>query len=177
MSEVNVDKVTEEVDEMAGFDGDNDFIETLNPDGGSDIIASIANSIEDNMPTDEEIQGWKIKYGKVFMVDLLDKLYIYRGISRPEVKVITAKATSELLEMQKSYRGLGQTMSQQEQIDLMEDIMRDTQVRTCVLYPDLNNVDFNDPTSTESLAGVIPALADYIDEISGFGAKSQPREL
>jgi hypothetical protein len=150
---------------MGSFEDDNAFL--------GDAVAEEVSSELPEMPSDETLAAWKKAYGRIYAVDIVDTEYIYRGISRPEVKAITEDATKEITVMRRK----NPMMAQEDQADFMVDYMRDAEVRLCVLWPDLSRTDFDDPTSQESLAGVIPALGDAIEEASGFGMKAIPREL
>jgi len=163
-TKIEVEKEAQKEEPKDEFDKDNEFLEGIMEEVAADLTPG---------PTDEEVAAWKKKHGKVYLAEILDKEYIYRGITRGEVRAISKQATTELLAAQR--RNLN--MSQEEQVEFLEDVMREMEVRICVLYPDLSRVDFNDPGAPESLAGVVRTLSEAIDEASGFGMKSVPREL
>jgi hypothetical protein len=140
MSEVIVDKVIEELDNVVG-------------------------------PTQDQIDDWKAKYHKIYEIEVLDGLYIYRGITRPEVRKIMQEASKRSQVLQTN------NVSQVEAQEILTELMQDMQVRMCVIWPDLSVVDFNDPSTPLSLAGVVPTIAGAIDEASGSNAQAIPREL
>jgi hypothetical protein len=120
---------------------------------------------------DDDIAKWKQMFKKVYEVDIMDDTYIYRGITRPEVRRISQEAAKKITQLRAS------NVTEIESQGIVEELMQEMQVRMCTLFPDLSVIDFNDPSSSMSLAGVVPALAQAIDEASGGNITIIPREL
>ena len=147
-------------------------INSLKPEPGEmpDVIDAVVREVIDTeMPTDDMIDQWKAIYGKVYEIEVMGNYYIYRGITRGEIRAIKGETQRRL--------AMDTRITQEEAIDMMTELMQDMEVRTCTLWPDLSRIDFNDSSSPMSLGGVIPSLATAIDEASGFDTRAVPREL
>ena len=119
----------------------------------------------------DDIARWKQMFKKVYEVDIMDDTYIYRGITRPEVRRISQEAGKKITQLRAT------NTSEAEAQEIVAELMQEMQVRMCTLFPDLSMIDFNDPNSPLSLAGVIPSLTQAIDEASGANITILPREL
>jgi hypothetical protein len=122
-------------------------------------------------PSAADVTKWKILYKKVYEVEIMGELYVYRGITRPEVRRISQEAAKRITQLRTT------NTSEAEAQEIVAELMQEMQVRMSVLYPDLSVMDFNDPTCPLSLAGVIPSLTQAIDEASGANITILPREL
>lgn len=112
-------------------------------------------------PTNEQIAQWKEEYVKVYKVKLAGYEYYYRALERGEYKNIQDKATTP-----ESQQNMMMGMPDPRQAAETEEEM----VRTCVLYPEVKDLD-------KLPAGVPSSLSNYIAEASGFSLEAEPEEL
>lgn len=95
------------------------------------------------------VEKWKATHGKVELVMIQGKPYIYRGLPRIEFKQLTAK------------------MREMDNLASQETI-----AGRCVLWPQ----DFGAQLALLP-SGVPATLADKVIALSGFGADEEPLEL
>lgn len=132
----------------------------------------VNDTLVDDYPDSSTIDEWKARYGRVYEIDILENIYIIRGITRNEIRAITNEVKREI---RKKY---GSRMPEDDDpTEIMQDMMQEMEVRMATLYPDLSKVNFDDPGSPHSPAGIILSLSNVIDEVSGFNMQAIPREL
>jgi len=125
------------------------------------------NNSWDHKFAPEQLAEWKAKYGRVWTITILDKEYVYRGITNMEFERLAAEERAHLSELQ------ARNISDQEMNAMSIARSMRSLVVACLVWPEEYETQVAD-----DLAGVLDVLQPAILEASGFPTERPiPAEL